>query len=409
MRFSLRDGQKPYAVVVGLDSMNGIQTARLLARRHVPVIAIARDPKHHCCRTNVCRKILISNTSSEDFIETLATLGPQLTQKAVLFPCTDMNVLLVSRHRSRLKEWYHIVLPSQNVVEMMMNKVGFYTYAQQNGFTIPGTRFLHTRADAEHAAEDLIFPCIIKPPISATQTWEKQSKLKAYKVASKQELLAVYDRYQMLSDVLIIQEWVEGPTTNLYSCNCYFNADSVCVVAFIARKIRQWPPETGESSLGEECRNDIVLKETIRLFKNIQYYGLGYLEMKLDERSGRYFIMEPNVGRPTGRSPIAEAGGVELVYTMYCDAIGWPLPSNLVQRYGDAKWISLRRDLQSAFYYWQRGELTLREWWHSVRGRKVYDLFSWADPLPFWGDLARASRLYLLPSERRKRDYKNPL
>jgi D-aspartate ligase len=85
--------------------------------------------------------------------------------------------------------------------------------------------------------------------------------------------------------------------------------------------------------------------------------------MKRDERSGKYFIIEPNIGRPTGRSAIAEAGGVELVYTMYSDALRWPLPENHMQNYGGVKWISMRRDFQSALYHWREGRLTLRGWY----------------------------------------------
>jgi hypothetical protein len=43
--------------------------------------------------------------------------------------------------------------------------------------------------------------------------------------------------------------------------------------------------------------------------------------------------------------------------------------------------------MQAALYDWWSGELTLREWWRSWRGRKVYAVFSWTDPLPFLGDL----------------------
>ena len=50
------------------------------------------------------------------------------------------------------------------------------------------------------------------------------------------------------------------------------------------------------------------------------------MEMKCDERSGKYFIVEPNIGRPTGGSATSEAAEVELLYTMYCDAIGRDLP-----------------------------------------------------------------------------------
>lgn len=193
----------------------------------------------------------------------------------------------------------------------------------------------------------------------------------------------------------MVQEWIEGSDAELYSCNCYFNAESEPLVTFVARKLRQWPPRTGTSCLGEEIRNDVVLEETLSLFRDVNYRGLGYVEMKRDVRTGKHYIIEPNIGRPTGRSAIAEAGGVELLYTMYCDAVGRPLPENREQTYKGVKWIYWRRDLQSALYYWRRNELTLKEWWQSWRGRKGYAVFSWRDPVPFWSDLYRVLRIFI--------------
>ena len=57
--------------------------------------------------------------------------------------------------------------------------------------------------------------------------------------------------------------------------------------------------------------------------------------------------------------------------------------------YRGAKWISLRRDFQSAFYYWRQGDLTPRQWFQSWRGKKAYAFFAWTDPLPFFYDLAK--------------------
>lgn len=409
MQSSKLDEKGPYAIVIGLDHMNGVQTARILARHGVPVIAIAKDPQHYCCRTNVCERIVFTDTTNDSLITTLEKLGPGLGEKGVLFPCTDLTVLLVSRNRHRLEAWYHIILPPADVVEMMMDKVRFYTYAQENGFPIPRTRFLCNEEDASKAASELTFPCIIKPPISATIEWEQNSKLKAYLVSSTDEFMAIYHRYRKFADMLIAQEYVEGTSSNLYSCNCYFDRTGEPVATFVARKLRQWPPDTGESCLGEECRNDEVLQGTLSLFQSVAYLGLGYVEIKQDARNGKHYIMEPNIGRPTGRSAIAEAGGVDLLYTMYCDALGWPLPKNRFQKYGNVKWIHMRRDLQSAIYYWRRGELTIPDWWRSVRGRKVSALFAWNDPGPFLGDLFRAARLFLSPEERKKRNYSEPL
>ncbi len=122
--------------------------------------------------------------------------------------------------------------------------------------------------------------------------------------------------------------------------------------------------------------------------------------MKHDARSGVPLIIEPNIGRPTGRSAIAEAGGVELLYTMYCDALGWPLPAAREQRYTGARWIYLRHDAQSAFYYWRRGELGLAEWARSWRGPKTFAVWTLRDPKPFVGDLTRTLGKSLGPARR---------
>ena len=401
LSIKLRNPQKPYAILIGLDSMQGIQAARILAAHKVPVIALASDAKHHTCRTNVCEHVLIAKKRVE-ILETLAALGPMLTQKAVLFPCEDSKVLTVSRYREQLEPWYHIVLPPAETVEMLMDKISFYTYAAENGLAVPKTYVLRSRADAEAAAEALSFPCAMKPPYR-TSAWTAHTSLKAFKVESPKKLLALYDEYHEFAEALIAQQWIEGGETELYSCNCYYDANHEPVVTFIARKLRQWPPKIGQSSLGEECRNDVVLEESLRLFDNVNYRGLGYVEIKRDVPTNSYFIVEPNIGRPTGRSAIAEAGGVDLLYTMYCETVGLPLPPNRTQTYQGVKWIHVRRDTQAALAGWWRGELTLLDWWRSVRGRKGYALFSWRDPMPFLSDLVDLMRLLLSSEERKKR------
>ncbi len=137
--------------------------------------------------------------------------------------------------------------------------------------------------------------------------------------------------------------------------------------------------------------------------RSVNSLAIGYVELPLDLYSGKYYIVEPNFGRPTGRSAIAEAGGVELLYTMYCDVVGLPLPTNHTQTYQGVKWVHLRRDTQAALYAWWQGELTLKEWWQSLRGRKRYALFSWSDPLPFFSDIIEVGWLLLSSQERKRR------
>jgi predicted ATP-grasp superfamily ATP-dependent carboligase len=381
-------------MVVGLDTLQGLQAARILAGRGIPVIAIARDEQHPACHTRVCERIICADTQSEELIRTLAAIGPTLPARAVLYPCHDHAVTLISRQREQLREWYHVILPEPDTVELLMEKTRFYGFAAQHGFRVPAMFLLHNRAEAEAAAQKLRFPCILKPS-RRSAAWNARTNSKAYRVTSIGDFLARYDEVCGWAPVLLVQDWIEGTDADLYSCNCYFDQRGSPVTTFVARKLRQWPPHMGSSCLGEEVRNDLVRDETLRLFRLTGYRGLGYVEMKRDSRTGEHYMIEANVGRPTGRSAIAEAGGVELLYAMYCDALGLPLPMGLEQQYLGVKWLDLRHDLQSALYYWRQSELTFRSWWRSVRGRKAHAVFAWSDPQPFLQDLRRAWGLAL--------------
>lgn len=395
----------PRAVVVGLDHMNGVQTARVLARAGIPVVGVVQDPSHYGCRTRVCEEVVATPPGDDGVVTALLALGPRLGARAVLVPCTDPHVRALSRHRDALAPWFHLLLPPPDVVELLMDKAAFHAHAEARGFRVPRSVVLRGPSDVTRAVGELTFPCVVKPPLSAAPRWERASALKAYVLASPDELRAAYPRLAPLADVLVAQEWVPGPASALYSVNACFARDGRPLATFVARKLRQWPVDTGESCLGEECRNDDVLDLTLRLLDGLDYRGLAYLEAKRDPRTGEHVIIEPNVGRPTGRSAIAEAGGVALLETLYREAVGDPLPRDRVQRYGSVRWVHLRRDLQASVVLWRRGELTARDWARSMRGPRAHALLSWSDPGPFLGDLARAARLGLSAQERRSRDY----
>jgi predicted ATP-grasp superfamily ATP-dependent carboligase len=384
-RALLTSGPNPPAVVVGLDNITGLQTARILDARGVAVVGVAADLHHFGSRTNTCAHVVESPPSGDALVSALLTLARRLGRKAVLVPCTDEAVWTLSRRRQELSASYHLPLGDHDVVDMLMDKVRFAEHARATGLAIPSTVVLRNRADADGAAASMCFPAVLKPPTKNAK-WRERTSAKALPVAGPDELLEVYDRVHDWSDVLLAQEWVEGAEDRLYSCNAYFDAQGAPVVTFVARKLRQWPPDVGTSASGEECRNDEVLEQTLRTFGGVGFHGLAYLELKQDARTGRMLIIEPNVGRPTGRSAIAERGGVELVYTAYCDAAGLPVPRTQ-QRYVGAKWLDVRRDLQAAVVGYRRGRLSVGEWASSLRGPKAHAIWSASDPLPFVVDL----------------------
>jgi len=385
----LTSSANPPAVVVGLDNITGLQTARILNARGVTVVGVASDLRHFGSRTNSCVQVIESPMSGDPLIRTLRALAARLERKAVLVPCTDEAVWTLSRRRDELTASFHLPLGRHDVVDMLMDKGRFAEHAYATGLPIPRTVVLTNRDDAEAAAQSMRFPAVLKPATKSA-SWLQHTRAKALPVAGPSELLTCYDQVVDWSEVLLVQEWVNGGEERLYSCNAYFDADGQALVTFVARKLRQWPPKVGTSASGEECRNDEVLAQTLRTFGSVGFHGLAYLELKQDAATGRMQIIEPNVGRPTGRSAIAERGGVELVYTAYCDAAGLPI-TNTQQQYGGAKWLDVRRDLQAAFVGFRRGQLSVRDWAASLRGPKAHAIWSARDPLPFAVDLVHAT------------------
>lgn len=378
-------------VIVGLDCITGLQTARIYWERGVPVIGVASDRKHFAARTRACRLITQSPTTGDALVRHLVDLSARIGRRALLVPCTDGAVATIARFRQALDPLYLVPLPDEETVLRLLDKVRFEAWAREQGLPVPRSAVLRSATDVDDASRTLTFPLVVKPAVK-TERWKSFTKAKVLEAADAPALSRIFETYGPYADGgLTAQEWIVGPETELYSCNAYFAADGRPLASFVARKLRQWPPRTGTSCLGEACENPVVLDTTMRLFADAGFHGLAYLEMKRDVRTGQHFIIEPNVGRPTGRSAIAEAGGVELLMSAYADMVGEPLPEARRQLPGDVKWIYLRNDVLSAVHYWRRGELSLGAWARSWQGRKVDAVWSPHDPRPFAADLAQSA------------------
>ncbi len=71
------DAQSPHpAVVVGLDTITGLQTARILAGHGIPVTGLANDAGHYACRTRACERVVQADLLGEGFVAALERLGP---------------------------------------------------------------------------------------------------------------------------------------------------------------------------------------------------------------------------------------------------------------------------------------------------------------------------------------------
>ena len=399
----------PAAVVVELDNFIGLQTARILAARDVPVIGLASNVRHYCARTRVPKRVIASPTEGDGLISTLERLANELPPPGIayLVACSDGAVLTLSENRDRIPDVFKWVLPDHQVLTKLADKAAFAEHATLHDLAVPPTMILRTAADAERAAATMSFPGVLKPSIK-TPLWHRNAAAKVLPVHDAEDLVPLFRQTVEWSPTLVVQSWIRGGEDDLFTPNFYFGRDGRLLVSFVNRKIRQWPIDRGYGCLAVEVRNDAVLRVARELFESVDYQGLAYAEIKRDARDDTYAIIEANIGRPTGHSAIAERGGVELLFTAYADAVGLPLPASREQRYRGVKWIYWRKDIQAAAVRWRRGELTLRQWLRSVRGQQVEAIGSLRDPGPFVAELAHVARATTAALVRRVRDRLRP-
>ena len=375
------------AVVIGIDCVTGLQIARILSSYGTRVIGIAGNRDHYCCKTNSCERILAGPTKGRDLIDLLRE-HPELQEEAVLIPISDLAVLALSEHRDDIPTRHRFLLPERSTLDLLVDKAKFLRHAEEHGLPIPPALVIHNREDASQAAGKLKFPIAIKPPVK-TRAWESNTKAKVYIANNANELLSTYDTCGQWTNTLLAQEWLVGNEDRLFQAHCYFDQHGREVATVCTRKLRQWPTRTGTGCLSETVENERVADLARRVFRLLDLRGFGYLEAKYDPTVDDYVIVEPNVGRPTGRTSTLHALGIDIVRAAYCELAGLELPSMAAPNRLDMKWIHWRRDLQAAFWMWRRKELSVSEWLRSLRGPKYTAVWSRRDPKPFFADFTR--------------------
>jgi len=127
---------------------------------------------------------------------------------------------------------------------------------------------------------------------------------------------------------VVVQEWIDGPDSDLYFCLQYRGADGATVCSFTGRKLSIWPPDVGVTAsctAAPEVR--LILQPlTEAFFERVSFVGMGGIEFKKDARTGQFMMIEPTVGRADGQEEVATIHGVNIPLAAYYYEIGTEVP-----------------------------------------------------------------------------------
>ncbi|HEV2268673.1 MAG TPA: hypothetical protein VGR92_04375 [Steroidobacteraceae bacterium] len=355
------------AVVVG-GTLNGLGVVRSLARARIPVLLLETTRRCPAAWSRHCTHVRVPSLEGEALIEALVHLAPDLGCAPALLLTTDESVLAVSAFRHRIEPLYRIDLPTAAMVQALADKTEFHALAQREGFAIPRGCVLAGRADLDRIT-DLDPPLVLKP---ADKTLVLAGVVdRAVRAETLGQALAAAAQMLTRAPSVIVQEWVDGPDTDIFFTLFTCGREGELAGIFPGRKLVCSPPAVGSTAVcvaAPEVAEELC-RQTRHFVERVGYRGIGSLEFKRHSRTGRFLIIEPTVGRTDWQEEIATLCGINLPVLAYQIALGAAAPP--------------ARDLAFPRYAWRSDRrFSLPHNTVAPRARVVDGYFRWSDLLP---------------------------
>lgn len=227
--------------------------------------------------------------------------------KIILVAASDFYARVISKYAKELAEKYLFNYPEYKITEQVLNKEEFFKTFKDE-LDLPETRVVRDKKKVDLSG--FSYPLIIKPVDIAEfrehmfEGWEK-----VYKVGSEKEAREVIRKVfrTEYKAGLILQEYIPGAEDNLFYVDMYFDsrAGEMAFSTFARILLQEHDPEmigntailvNGERALGGEEK---ILGDLERALGRTGYKGSAQIDLKYDERTGNYRVLEinPRLGR----------------------------------------------------------------------------------------------------------------
>jgi predicted ATP-grasp superfamily ATP-dependent carboligase len=379
------------AVIVGFE-LNGLGVARALAAHGVECIGLAAPFPNPAWKTKTCQVMPCAEWSGAAVLSKLIEIGRSRRRKPSLLITKEEPVRWISDAREQLAEYYEINLPAKPVVDLLLDKTDFERLCAEEGWPAPRTWSIESRSDLLAALPEIAFPCILKPRVKSAAFGDRSPR-KAFKLADANELLRTHEMSAQWTERFILQEWIQGGEDRIAFCLTYVDRSGGPQAMFVGRKLRQWPPECGNTALCEPAPaewREAICALTGKIWRRVGFTGLGSIEYKMELATGQPVLVEPTVGRTNYQNEIAVLNGVNIPLIAHSDLMGLGHPGTGRSR--PCKLVDGIREIRSARSYFGSGELTLRRWLRDRSGRSRYMTLRLDDPGPLCASLMAGVR-----------------
>lgn len=268
------------------------------------------------------------------FVKTLNEYAKQRKEdKILLIATSDELVRLVVENQEKLDHKYVHNYPSLEILDKILVKDTFYQVFENSELDIPKTYIYPCKGNEpldEEKVESLMYPLIVKPGNNIEYHNHKfEGMFKVFKVYSRKELGEVIDQIKKsgYQSNLVIQEFIPGDDCALFDSIFYCSKDKkVQLMTFAQIGLQERNPggigncTVLVNGFNEHGYDEKIIEPLKKFMERIGYQGFAEFDLKYDERTGSYKVLEINP-RQARSSYYLTAGGHNLVQYLIDDLI----------------------------------------------------------------------------------------
>lgn len=369
---------------------------------------VPKTPNRFSAKSRYCRGYVTPDPykNGKECLDFLKKIISSLPTKPYLFFSDDEWMMLVGDHEQEIKEIAHIIQTPWDELVKLYDKKLLYRIAAENDIPHPKTKEIETLKDIKNALAELQFPCIVKPQLTVNQNDIASKNVKALHRTQKFNTFedAVSWADNLLANTIdfpvVIQEFIPGDATNLYTLTSYSDVEGNLVAGSIGYKLRQFPPAAGRITAGVLHYDDALHNVGKEFLKKVKFHGIANTEFKYDARDGQYKLMEINArfgawnystlysGINLMQIAINDYNGVKYEGEPFKTDKDEHIWYNLLQDYGCSVILNKKEGFTDSV-------LTTKQWRKSLGKNHFEAIFDWKDPMPFIAYLFYTLKDYL--------------
>jgi predicted ATP-grasp superfamily ATP-dependent carboligase len=303
-----RGGGRRHVLITDAGRGSAVAFIRSLGRRGWKVTAADHDPASAGFHSRYTTDKLLYPRPSEHPDAVVEAILARVERDGIdlVVPITDELGLPLAEARDRFAGLTTLAIPEPEALAATHDKSATFALAERLGIAVPATRVVEVSADAAALGAHLGFPVVVKPVVSREVLADRTIRSNVVSYAADAAGLQARLASLPAGTTVMLQRWVPGDGIGVELLMDHGRP----LVAFEHRRLREFPPTGGASSLRESVALDEDLHDqAVRMLSELGWTGLAMVEFRRG-RDGVGYLMEIN-GRVWGSLPLAVRAGVD--------------------------------------------------------------------------------------------------